>query len=126
MRSFSNNILGVLLLFVVVTGVTHSARTQATVKGGGDQTVSFLVFGVCGDCKHRIESAAMDAKGVKKAEWDQQSNILVLVGSAKMDKQKVAETIAKAGYKSELAAADMKAYAKLPACCQYDSGIEKH
>ena len=126
MKSLSNNILGALLLFLVVTGVTHSARAQAAVKGGGDQTVSFTVYGVCGDCKHRIESAAMDAKGVKKAEWDQQSNILVLVGSAKMDKQKVAETVAKAGYKSEFAAADAKAYSKLPACCQYESGIEKH
>ena len=114
-----------LLLFLFITGVSHSARAQAAAKGG-DQTVSFHVSGMCGDCKHRIESAAMDVKGVKKAEWDPQSDMLVLVGSAKMDKQKVADAVAKAGYKSEFAAADPKAYAKLPACCQYDSVIEKH
>jgi len=115
-----------LLLFLFVTGVTHSARAQAAAKTPGDQTVSFKVSGMCLDCKHRIESAAMDAKGVKKAEWDPQSDVLVLVGSAKMDKQKVALAVSKAGYRSELAPADPKAYAKLPACCQYDSGNEKH
>lgn len=91
-----------------------------------DQTISFKVIGTCGMCKDRIESTALDVKGVKKAEWDMQSDMLVLVGSAKMNKQKVADALAKAGHKSELAVADPKGYAKLPGCCQYDSGIEKH
>ena len=91
-----------------------------------DQTVSFKVTGICGDCKERIESTALDVKGVKKAEWDIQTDMLVIVGSSKMDKQKVANALAKAGHKSELAEADPKGYAHLPACCQYDNGIEKH
>ena len=112
----------ILLSFFFVS-LLSCATAQSTT---GDQTITFKVYGVCNDCKDRIEAAAMDSKGVKKAEWDKQSNTLVLVGSSKMTKEKVAASVAKAGYKSELAAADMKAYAKLPACCQYDSGIEKH
>ena len=125
MKSCILNIKSILLFALLLTGVSLSAQSKAT-KGGGDQTVSFKVSGVCGDCKSRIESTALDVKGVKKAEWDVQSDMLVLVGSAKMDKQKVADALAKAGHKSEFAEADPHGYAKLPACCQYDAGKEKH
>jgi len=115
-----------MLFLFFMTGMTVQLSAQANTKTTGDQTVSFHVSGVCGECKERIESTVLDVKGVKKAEWDQQSDMLVVVGTAKMDKQKVANALAKAGHKSELAAADPKAYAKLPKCCQYDSGAEKH
>ncbi len=112
-----------LLLILGLTVVTH-AQTKA--PKGMEQTISLKVSGVCGECKHRIESTAMDVKGVKKAEWDIKTDMLVCVGSAKMDKQKIADALAKAGHKSDLAAADPKGYANLPACCQYDSGADKH
>ena len=84
------------------------------------QTVSFKVYGTCGQCKERIESSAMDVKGVKKAEWDAQSDMLVLVGSRKMDKMAVAQALAKAGHKSDLVPADPAGYAALPECCKYE------
>jgi len=111
-----------LTFFFISAMTTLSAQKKAT----GDQTISFKVYGVCDDCKNRIELAAMDAKGVKKAEWDKQSNVLVLVGSSKMTKENVAASVAKAGYKSDVCAADPKAYAKLPGCCQYVSDDDKH
>ena len=126
MNSIHNNRISFFLCTIMVLGFSSIASAQAKPAKGVDQTVSFIVYGVCEDCKARIESAAMDSKGVKKAEWDKQSNMLVLVGSEKMDKQKVAANIAKAGYKSELADADPKGYAKLPGCCQYTPESEKH
>jgi hypothetical protein len=125
MKSKINHILP-LFLTIIIVSFTSLLSAQSNTTKGQEQTVSFKVYGVCDDCKNRIESAAMDGKGVKKAEWDKQSNVLVLVGSDKMDKQKVANLIAKAGYKSDLAEADPKGYAKLPGCCQYETGIEKH
>ena len=116
--------LALFLFFIPV--ISTNLPAQAKTTANGDQTISFRVSGVCGDCKERIESTVLDVKGVKKAEWDQQSDMLVVVGTAKMDKQKVANALAKAGHKSELAEADPKAYAKLPKCCQYDSGATKH
>ncbi len=89
------------------------------------QTVSFKVYGTCGDCKQRIESTSMDVKGVKKAEWDVQTDMLVLVGSKKMDKMAVAQALAKAGHKSDLVPADPAGYAALPECCKYEH-TEKH
>jgi mercuric ion binding protein len=126
MKSINNSIYIFFLCSFMIIGFTNSSTAQAKSEKGMEQTVSFKVTGICGDCKERIESAALDVKGVKKAEWDIQTDMLVLVGSSKMDKQKVANALAKAGHKSELAAADPKGYAKLPGCCQYDSGIEKH
>ena len=123
MKSLSINTFLIVVITLVLSAMTTSASAQAKP---GDQTISFKVSGVCGDCKQRIESTALDVKGVKKAEWDVQTDVLVLVGSAKMDKQKVADALAKAGHKSEFAAADPKGYNNLPGCCQYDSGIEKH
>lgn len=128
MKSVFQTIVSLAIFSFFMLGLTGTtvAQSKEQSKTNVDQTVSFKVYGVCDDCKERIESSALDAKGVKKAEWDKQSDILVLVGSSKMDKQKVADTVAKAGYKSELAEADKKGYAKLPACCQYDGKIEKH
>jgi mercuric ion binding protein len=126
MNSIHKNIVTLFLCSLLVIGFANSSAAQAKAEKGMEQTVSFKVTGICGNCKERIESTALDVKGVKKAEWDIQSDMLVLVGSSKMDKQKVADALAKAGHKSELAAADPKGYAKLPGCCQYDSGIEKH
>jgi copper chaperone CopZ len=127
MKSFNKSIYTIFLCTFMVFGISFSSSAQTAKPAKGiEQTVSFKVTGTCGECKKRIESVALDVKGVKKAEWDIQSDMLVLVGSSKMDKQKVADALAKAGHKSELAAADPKGYAKLPGCCQYDSGIEKH
>lgn len=126
MKLLYKSLLSSTFIFVLTIAFSLPAQAQTTTGKGKEQTVSFHVYGVCGDCKQRIESAAMDGKGVKKAEWDKQSGMLVLVGTEKMDKQKVADLIAKAGYKSDLSEADPKGYAKLPACCQYETGIEKH
>ena len=111
-----------LVFFFSLAFVSLSSAQVAN----GDKTETFKVYGVCDDCKTRIELAAMDSKGVKKAEWDKQSNTLVLVGSSKMVKEKVAASISKAGYKSDLLPADPKAYAKLPGCCQYVNDEGKH
>jgi Cu(I)/Ag(I) efflux system membrane fusion protein len=126
MNSILKNISGAFLLTFFFLSFSSTLTAQSVVKKGMEKTISFKVTGICNDCKHRIESTALDVKGVKKAEWDIQTDMLVCVGSPKMDKQKIADALAKAGHKSEFAAADPKGYAKLPGCCQYDSGIEKH
>lgn len=131
MKSLSQKIYRLLLSISLVTSMATFLSAQPTTPSAGrtpikgEQTITLLVPGVCEMCKARIESAAMDVSGVKKAEWDIKTDTLVVVGSAKMDRQKIANALAKAGYRSELAAADPKGYKKLPTCCQYDSGAKK-
>jgi len=47
-------------------------------------------------------------------------------GLWKTSRQQIADALAAVGYRSELAKAVPEAYQNLPACCQYDSGVEKH
>lgn len=126
MKTIFQNIFPIALVILLFTGLSSSVAAQGKSVDSKQQTISLKVFGVCGDCKQRIESTALDVKGVKKAEWDMQSDVLVLIGTKKMSKEKVAAALAKAGHRSELLAADPKGYANLPACCQYDSGVNKH
>ncbi len=121
MKTISQIFYKSVLSFFIILGASLTMSAQAD-----NQTISFKVYGVCGECKERIESAALDSKGVKKAEWDIQTDMLVLVGSSKMDKLKVAKSISKAGYNSEFAKADKKGYDKLPGCCQFVEGADKH
>jgi periplasmic mercuric ion binding protein len=82
--------------------------------------IEIKVNGNCGDCKERIETAA-DIKGVKSAVWNPDNKILKLVfRNDKTDLNTIKAAVAKAGYSSDGIKADAKAYAKLPACCQYD------
>ncbi len=128
MKSISQTItkLSFCLICVFSINAGLTAQNQVSTPVSVAQTITMLVPGICDMCKNRIESAAMDVPGVKKAEWDIKTDTLVVIGTAKMSKQKIADALAKAGYRSELAAADPKAYKKLPACCQYDSGLDKH
>lgn len=126
MKTIFQNIFPIALVILLFTGFSSSVAAQGKSGDSKQQTISLKVFGVCGDCKQRIESTALDVKGVKKAEWDMQSDVLVLIGTKKMSIEKVAAALAKAGHRSELLAADPKGYANLPACCQYDSGVNKH
>lgn len=91
-------------------------------------TVKLFVPGVCNMCKSRIETTSYDVSGVKSAKWNLATDTLTAVVVAnKVTPQKIADALAKAGYRSDLAAADPKAYQKLPACCRYDDeGVEKH
>lgn len=125
MNSKSQNIISLLFFaFFFFAGSSLFGQSDMPAKNE-DKVVTMTVPGVCNNCKQRIETTAMDVAGVKKAEWDLQTDTLVLIGSSKMDPQKVANALAKAGYRSELAKADPKGYKKLPACCQYDH-VEKH
>jgi copper chaperone CopZ len=96
-------------------------------KNAKYETVTLEVAGVCEMCKARIETTTYDFPGVKKATWNVESGILTAtISPKKTSRQKIADALAAIGYRSELAKADQKAYQNLPACCQYDSGIEKH
>jgi copper chaperone CopZ len=121
---------GIKMLCGVLLGIVPMFATgQATQNDKEDkyQSVTLQVPGVCKMCKKRIETASYDVSGVKTVEWDLETEVLTaVINNKKVTRQQIADALAKVGYRSELAKADPEAYAKLPACCQYDSGVEKH
>ena len=72
-------------------------------------------------CKKTIESAALDAKGVKSATWDMEADMITVVfDSSKTDLDKIKTAIAESGYDTDTHRAPDKAYNKLHGCCKYE------
>lgn len=90
-----------------------------TFGQGKNVTASIKVFGNCGMCKERIETA-LDHPGIKAAKWDTKSkNLEVVYNSKKISEQKIHEIIASVGHDTEKVKAKDDVYAKLPFCCLY-------
>ncbi|HNE51121.1 MAG TPA: heavy-metal-associated domain-containing protein [Chitinophagales bacterium] len=102
---------GMLLLFATIA--LADAKAPMT-------KASFKVSGNCDSCKKRIEKAAK-TDGVKKAEWEEASNILtVTFNPLKITIDQIEQNVAKAGHDTEKFKAEDAAYNNLPDCCHYD------
>lgn len=102
------------LLIVCLAFVTSNSFGQ-----GKNVTASIKVFGNCGMCKERIETA-LDQPGIKAAKWDTKSkNLEVVYNTKKISEQKIHEIIASVGHDTEKVKAKDDVYAKLPFCCLY-------
>ena len=90
------------------------------------ETATFKVFGNCGQCKTRMETAC-DVKGVKVAEWDIETKQMVVVfNPEKISLTQIHEIIAACGHDTELKTAPDEAYKKLPDCCLYREKPNTH
>lgn len=84
------------------------------------KTETFKVAGNCDMCKSTIETTA-NKKGISEAEWDKAKKTLRITYDAKQTTASdILKKVAYAGYDNEEFLAPDDAYAKLPACCQYD------
>lgn len=115
-------------------GLSHAqAQEQASpspkatlTKKKETRTIEFKVSGVCGMCKSRIENGAL-IKGVKFAEYDQDSSMLkVVYRTDKVTEDEIHKAVASVGHDTDKVEASDEAYAKLPGCCAYRGDIEKH
>ncbi len=98
----------------------------AIQKDKGEKSAEFKVFGVCGMCKDRIENGAL-IKGVKMAEWDKETQLLkVIYKPGKVTLDGIHKAVAEVGHSTEKVKAKQEAYDKLPNCCKYNDGVQKH
>jgi periplasmic mercuric ion binding protein len=98
-----------LFLFAAQVGFAQTKTTKANIK----------VFGNCGMCKERIESA-LDKGGVKLATWDAKTkNLEVVYNAKKITELEIHELIAAVGHDTEKVKAKDAVYAELPFCCLY-------
>ncbi|MFN3839715.1 MAG: heavy-metal-associated domain-containing protein [Cyclobacteriaceae bacterium] len=111
-------IISLSLFAVASSGQSISKAITATIK----------VYGNCGMCKERIETA-LDHKGIKKATWDVATkNLTVVYSPSKITEQRICELVAAVGHDTDKVKAKDEVYAELPFCCLYrdhdHSGIE--
>ena len=105
--------------------ITFSSFAQETGKVK-PLKIEFKVEGVCDMCKSVIENAAY-VKGVKIATWDKATgNMSVVYRPEKTNEDAIHQNIAKAGYDTDKLKATAEDYGKLPKCCRYRDGLEKH
>jgi hypothetical protein len=86
----------------------------------------FKVFGNCGMCKERIETA-VKIKEVKYAKWDKKSKVLtVAFQSQAITTDSLQKRIAAVGHDTEMFKAPDSVYNTLPGCCLYRSNAKTH
>ena len=103
-------LLGYLML--LFTSATTNAQSL-------DSTATFKVYGVCDQCKNRIEKA-LKIKGIKSATWDVDTKMLAIIfNPSKITLEKVHTRLADVGHDTELKKAKESTYKALPSCCHY-------
>ena len=111
--------ISILLLTIFLPVLDISANDDI-------KTAEFKVEGVCDMCKERIENGAL-IKGVKKADWDKKTGMITIIyNSKKVTLMEIHKAIAEVGHSTDKVEAKKTVYNKLPVCCQYDDGAEKH
>src|SRR3954447_12586356 len=106
-----------LLLFCLLTGIAAEAQNDKTTQH--DTTAIFKVYGVCSQCKHRIEEA-LQVKGIAAANWNVDTKMLtVAYSAAHISLEKINNKIAAAGHDTYYKKADDADYYALPKCCYY-------
>ncbi|MGN6617982.1 MAG: heavy-metal-associated domain-containing protein [Ilyomonas sp.] len=117
-----------LLVAFLFTSVFSFAQTK---------TDTIKVYGNCGMCKDRIETAAKDA-GATSADWNEETELLVVnYDATATNNKKIQEKIASVGHDTQDVKAPDSVYNKLEKCCQYkrktdnkpvdsESGLNKH
>ena len=102
--------LMICFLLSAASGVHAQSKTTKT---------EIKVFGNCGMCKKRIETA-LDHRGIKFAEWNVQSKQLeVVYNNRKISEKEIHDLVASAGHDTDSVKASDAVYATLPFCCLY-------
>lgn len=97
------------------------AVKKAVKKAPAGELVQLTVYGNCGMCQERIETAAKAVEGVLAASWDEDTQILTLRFNGELTSQQAVEAaIAEAGHDTEHVRADDKVYKRLHHCCKYE------
>ncbi|NPD44164.1 MULTISPECIES: efflux RND transporter periplasmic adaptor subunit [unclassified Lentimicrobium] len=79
------------------------------------------VYGNCGMCKERIETAVLELQGVVKADWDSETTMLKLsINPEEVSMGLIHQELAQVGHDTELAKAPDAVYEQLHACCKYE------
>lgn len=90
------------------------------------KTEKFKVYGNCGMCEKRIETAAKSVEGVTAADWNIETKMIeVSFDTIKTDVHKIHIAIANAGHDTEMHKATDEVYDKLPGCCHYERPVAK-
>ena len=129
-----NSIL--ILSLTVLTTVFFACNSSNEESSSNDENTevvnsqlaeaSFKVFGNCGMCEERIETAAMGVSGVESAEWNKETKMMKITHAENVNIHEVHQAIADVGHDTKNHKAKDEVYANLPGCCLYRDGGKTH
>ena len=111
---------------------TLAAQGKSQPRAAKERTATVVIHtsAQCGMCKTTIENGLSSLAGVESAVLNVQSKkVRVRYFRNQTNPDAIRAQIASLGYSADGVAADPKAYAELPGCCQLPgtgSGSEKH
>lgn len=106
-----------LLVIFLMLGMVFPASAQKNKNARHQVEVN----GNCGQCKKRIEKAALSVEGVKMAQWEEGTKMLSLViNEEKTSVEAVEKAIAKVGHDTRNSKASEQDYENLHHCCKYE------
>jgi copper chaperone CopZ len=124
-----------ILSLAVLTAVFFTACSSNEETSSNDNEVSnnselaeadFKVFGNCGMCEKRIETAALGVEGVESADWDKVTKMMKVTYASGVNIHTVHQAIADVGHDTEGHKASDDVYSNLPECCLYRDGDGGH
>ncbi|MBI1228457.1 MAG: DUF3347 domain-containing protein [Bacteroidetes bacterium] len=105
-------------LWGAIMALISFTACNAQIKNATTEAV--IIAGNCGMCESTIEKAG-NAKNAALVDWDKDTKQATLkYDVTKTKRDEILKRIALAGYDNQSFLAPDEAYAKLPACCQYD------
>jgi Cu(I)/Ag(I) efflux system membrane fusion protein len=98
----------------------HSTMTDSTMNAAEGEHAMLNVNGLCEMCKQRIETAALNVKGVTSADWNIEKKVLHVNFDPNVTNiDAISKAIADAGHDTDKYKATQAAYDALPSCCKY-------
>lgn len=123
MNKFLFSFLIVNLMFVFSAQAQDQTSTSKTKKKV--TTEVFTVYGNCGMCERTIEGSLTGVKGIKKADWDKDTDqMTVSFNPTVITIDQIKQRIADVGYDSDTHRAKDEVYDDLPGCCQYTRPVK--
>ena len=116
-------LFSVLILLVVVSFAKAQVSKMYNSKLDGPFTTvkTIKVDGVCEMCEHTIEGALKKSPAIYFADWDEDSQLLLVKYNRTMiSAQKIEEMVAATGHSTTHVKADSNAIKALPECCKHD------
>lgn len=106
------------VILILLTAFTSSVVIGQD-KSKKSTEINFNVDGVCDMCKARIEKA-LDTKGVKFSEWNEEThNCTVVFKPSIITEKEIHKLIANAGHDTDSTEASDTTYNDLHHCCKY-------
>lgn len=113
-------------ILIVLIGILFSFSSVSYAQEKKIDTAYFHTDGVCKMCKERIENAGL-VKGVKFIEWNKETGqTMVVYKTSKTNSETIQKAISEAGHNTTAHKCSPEAYDKIPGCCKYMDGVEKH